>query len=103
VTPPTAGGTLGVSDLLALLDAAAMLGRQTLVTRIHAALRANHDHRLPEALFLDVLEKHFSPAEARRQLDTAIQWGRYAELFGFEADTGEIFLEAPAAGAAELW
>ena len=52
------------------------------------------NHRLPEAFFLDLLEKHFSPEEARRQLKTAIQWGRYAELFGFEDDTDELFLEA---------
>jgi hypothetical protein len=54
---------------------------------------APRNHRLPEAFFLDLLEKHFSPKEARRQLETAIQWGRYAELFGFEDDTDELFLE----------
>jgi len=34
-------------------------------------------------------------AEARRQLDTAIDWGRYAKLFGFEDDTNELFIEPP--------
>ncbi len=68
--------------------------RPTLATRIHTALAAKQNHRLPEAFFLDLLEEHFSAAEARRQLDTAIQWGRYAELFGFEDDTGELFLES---------
>ena len=38
---------------------------------------------------------HFSATEARRQLQTAIDWGRYAELFGFEDDTAELFLETP--------
>jgi NitT/TauT family transport system ATP-binding protein len=50
---------------------------------------------LPESFFLGLLEQHFSRTEARRQLDTAIDWGRYAELFGFEDDTNEIFLESP--------
>ncbi len=70
-------------------------GRPSLVTRIHTALTAKQDHRLAEAFFLDLLEEHFSAAEARRQLQTAIDWGRYAELFGFEDDTDELFLEQP--------
>ncbi len=72
---------------------AALQQRETLVTRIHAALLGKANHRLPEAFFLGLLEQHFSAAEARRQLDTAIDWGRYAELFGFEDDTDELFLE----------
>jgi NitT/TauT family transport system ATP-binding protein len=75
---------------------AALQQRTTLVTRIHAALLGKADHRLPESFFLGLLEQHFSRVEARRQLDTAIDWGRYAELFGFEDDTNEVFLEAPA-------
>jgi len=67
----------------------------TLVTRIHAALSGKANRRLPESFFLGLLEQHFSRTEARRQLDTAIDWGRYAELFGFEDDTNEIFLESP--------
>jgi NitT/TauT family transport system ATP-binding protein len=69
--------------------------RATLVTRIHAALSGKANRRLPESFFLGLLEQHFSGAEARRQLDTAIDWGRYAELFGFEDDTNELFLESP--------
>jgi NitT/TauT family transport system ATP-binding protein len=68
----------------------------TLVSQIHAALAGKANHRLPESFFLGLLEQRFSSAQARRQLDTAIDWGRYAELFGFEDDTGELFLE-PAA------
>jgi NitT/TauT family transport system ATP-binding protein len=72
---------------------AALQQRATLVTRIHAALSGKANRRLPESFFLGLLEQHFSAAEARRQLDTAIDWGRYAELFGFEDDTNELFLE----------
>jgi NitT/TauT family transport system ATP-binding protein len=70
--------------------------RPTLVTQIHAALVAKTSHRISDALFLDMLERQFSRLEARRQLDTAIDWGRYAELFGFEDDTDELFLDVPA-------
>jgi NitT/TauT family transport system ATP-binding protein len=71
----------------------ALQQRTTLVTRVHAALTGKANRRLPESFFLGLLEQHFSAAEARRQLDTAIDWGRYAELFGFEDDTNELFLE----------
>lgn len=70
--------------------------RPTLATRIHTALVAKGNHRLSEAFFLDLLEEHFTAVEARRQLATAIEWGRYAELFGFEDDTDELFLEVTA-------
>jgi NitT/TauT family transport system ATP-binding protein len=71
----------------------ALQQRPTLVMRIHAALSGKANKRLSESFFLGLLEQHFSAAEARRQLDTAIDWGRYAELFGFEDDTNELFLE----------
>ncbi|HEX9818375.1 MAG TPA: nitrate/sulfonate/bicarbonate ABC transporter ATP-binding protein [Methylomirabilota bacterium] len=73
---------------------AALEQRTTLVTRIHAALAGKANRRLPESFFLSLLEQHFSAVEARRQLATAIDWGRYAELFGFEDDTNELFIEA---------
>ena len=28
------------------------------------------------------------------QLDTAISWGRHAELFAYDDDKGELFLES---------
>jgi NitT/TauT family transport system ATP-binding protein len=45
-------------------------------------------------LILDILEAHFSPQEAMRQLQTAIDWGRYAELYSYDEPGGEIFLES---------
>lgn len=77
------------------LFGAALERRTTLVTRFRAGLVGKANGRLPESFFLGLLEEHFSRAEARRQLDTAIDWGRYAELFAFEDDTDELFLEPP--------
>jgi len=50
-----------------------------------------------EDALLESLEQRFSPAEARRQLDTAVDWGRYAELFAYDDDEGEFFLEEDSA------
>jgi NitT/TauT family transport system ATP-binding protein len=38
-----------------------------------------------EEFFHDVLDEQFSEEETLRQLETAISWGRYAELFDFDA------------------
>lgn len=63
----------------------------SLLRQIVTDLQTNHDH-MPEDRILETLEQHFSPEEARRQLDTAIDWGRYAELVVYEDDTGEFSL-----------
>eukprot|EP00871_Galdieria_phlegrea_P001617 jgi/Galph1/2456/GphlegSOOS_G1120.1 len=66
-----------------------------LIQQIYWLLKqAKRVHRVPEELILDtILEKHFSPTESRRQLEVAIEWGRYAELFGYDAPSGELFLD----------
>jgi len=50
-----------------------------------------------------LLDEHFSEEEAKAQLETAIGWGRYAELFDHDSDTRHFFLpeEAPAASQPE--
>jgi NitT/TauT family transport system ATP-binding protein len=42
--------------------------------------------------FLERLREHFSPAEAERQLQTALDWGRYVEVFDFDPDAEEFVL-----------
>jgi NitT/TauT family transport system ATP-binding protein len=69
-----------------------------LVRAIVQALAATEDHNLREGFFLDVLRRGFSAQEARSQLDTAIDWGRYAELYDYDSDDEELTLEPGAAG-----
>ena len=40
-----------------------------------------------------MLRRGFSAQEARNQLDTAIDWGRYAELYDYDSDDEELTLE----------
>jgi NitT/TauT family transport system ATP-binding protein len=68
-----------------------------LVRAIVQALAATEDHTLREGFFLDVLRRGFSAQEARSQLDTAIDWGRYAELYDYDSDDEELTLEPGAA------
>lgn len=55
---------------------------QTLSTRKSGSMRA--------AFFEDILDEFYPEAEARRQLETAVDWGRYAELFEYDASGGWI-------------
>jgi NitT/TauT family transport system ATP-binding protein len=66
--------------------------RAPLVRSIVRALETTRDGTLNERFFLDLLRRGFSEDEAQAQMDTAIDWGRYGELFDFDADTGEISL-----------
>jgi NitT/TauT family transport system ATP-binding protein len=64
-----------------------------LVRAITQALSATQDQTLREGFFLDVLRRGFSPQEARNQMETAIDWGRYAELYDYDRDEEELTLE----------
>lgn len=64
-----------------------------LVQQICQLLQAKRNHRISEELVLDILENYFTSKEAQRQLRTAMDWGRYAELFSYDEPSGEIFIE----------
>jgi NitT/TauT family transport system ATP-binding protein len=60
--------------------------------QIVKVLQAKSNHKVPRAFFLDLLRKNLTPKEAERQLDTLIDWGRYAELFEYDDDKDELYL-----------
>ena len=64
-----------------------------LVQQICQLLQAKRNRRISEELVLDILENYFTTKEAQRQLRTAMDWGRYAELFSYDEPSGEIFIE----------
>jgi NitT/TauT family transport system ATP-binding protein len=70
----------------------AALNNVTLLRQITKTLEAKRDHSAPEELFHDLLDEHFSEEESKRQLETAISWGRYAELFEYDADRRRLYL-----------
>ncbi|WP_327067442.1 nitrate/sulfonate/bicarbonate ABC transporter ATP-binding protein [Kitasatospora sp. NBC_01250] len=73
--------------------------RAPLVRAIVQTLAATDEHKLREDLFLDLLRRGYDAEDARRQLEIAIDWGRYGELYDYDADDGEFTLE-PGAEAA---
>ncbi len=64
-----------------------------LVRAICSSLEATNDGTLGEGFFFDLLRRGFTHDEARQQLDLAIDWGRYGELYDFDANTGQLKLE----------
>lgn len=72
---------------------AAALNNIQLLKQIMQVLQATSKHRMSEDFFIDILENHFTTDEAWKQLETAIDWGRYAELFAYDYDSGELYLE----------
>jgi NitT/TauT family transport system ATP-binding protein len=56
-----------------------------LLRQIVRAVETKSDGSVSEEFFHDVLDEQFSEEETLRQLETAINWGRYAELFDFDA------------------
>jgi NitT/TauT family transport system ATP-binding protein len=52
-------------------------------------------HRALEEHFLSLLEDYLSEGEAERVLRTVIEWGRYAELFAYDYNSGVLSLENP--------
>jgi NitT/TauT family transport system ATP-binding protein len=63
----------------------AALENVLLLRQIRRALETKSDHTVPEEFFLDLLDEQFSEEECQRQMETAVTWGRYAEIFDFDA------------------
>ncbi|MDQ1477102.1 MAG: NitT/TauT family transport system ATP-binding protein, partial [Actinomycetota bacterium] len=72
-------------------------GLAPLVRTICKALTGSADGTLRAGFFLDLLRHGFSADDARRQLDIAIDWGRYGELYDYDSLSDDITAD-PAAG-----
>ena len=85
--------THNIEEAVQLADRILIAARAPLIKAILRALRATNDGTLREGFFLDLLRRGYSADEARRQLDIAIDWGRYGELFEYDAESGQLVLE----------
>lgn len=73
----------------------AVLKHAPMVAAIAQALRETPDGDLRADFFLNLLDKHFPAEEAERQFATAVDWGRYAEIFEYDAGIGQIHRTDP--------
>lgn len=77
------------------LFAAQMMRYVPLARHIRRVLDERPEHRASEDRFLRELEDHLSTEDAGKVLETVINWGRYAELFAYDYNSGVLSLENP--------
>jgi NitT/TauT family transport system ATP-binding protein len=95
-------GDLQLTPLGRAYAEASVLGRKELfagrilrlpvISWIYETLQQDDDQRVAKEYFLDKLRPDFHD-RTEKQLDRAINWGRFAEIFAFDDDTDELYLE----------
>lgn len=70
----------------------AVLQHVILLQQIKRALDTKSDHAMPLEFFRDILDEHFSEDEVNQQIDTALNWGRYAEIFTYDSEDERLIL-----------
>lgn len=88
------GRTFADADILnrKVLFRQAALQYVELFQQIDRTLHAKADHAIPVEFFRDIIEEHFPQDEAERQLETTLNWGRYAEIFDYDSDGEKLLL-----------
>jgi NitT/TauT family transport system ATP-binding protein len=60
---------------------------------IYETLQQDDNQRVAKEYFLEKLEPDFHD-RTEKQLERAINWGRFAELFAFDDHADELYLES---------
>lgn len=68
-----------------------------MVVSIVQTLREKQNGSMRADFFIDLLDEYFPTAEAEQQFATAVDWGRYAELFEYDASEERLYLPEPVA------
>jgi NitT/TauT family transport system ATP-binding protein len=99
----TPGGDAELNELGKKFLRARMQGRKKLMQTqlkklpllalLLSLLEQAPDKRLQKEAVLEELAKQLPDEDAAQLFDTAINWSRYAELFGYDKDTDELFIE----------
>jgi len=88
------GKTFAEADISARKDVfrEAALANVTLLQQISNALASKSDHTIPLELFRDILEERISDADVQRQIDIALDWGRYGDIFSYDSESDRLRL-----------
>jgi len=68
----------------------AALEHVTILKQIDSILKRKADHSIADEFFHDILDEHFAEDEVQRQFETAMNWGRYAEIFDYDRQSGKL-------------
>jgi len=80
------------NDERKLIFAEHLLRTIPLASHIRRVLDERRGHRAPEDRFLQELQDFLTNDEAERVLEVVISWGRYAEIFDYDYNTGLLML-----------
>jgi NitT/TauT family transport system ATP-binding protein len=81
----------------------AALANVPLLKQMHSALLGKSDHSLPLEFFRDILDEHFPREEVQRQIETALDWGRYGDIFTYDSENDRLALYRPAESGGDSW
>jgi NitT/TauT family transport system ATP-binding protein len=103
VTVTPSGRAFAEADILTskVLFRQAILAHALFVASMYQTLREKRDGSMRVDFFLDLLDEYYPREEAERQLMTAVDWARYAELFEYDASEGRLYLPDPVAGVGD--
>ncbi|MBZ5611465.1 MAG: AAA-associated domain-containing protein [Acidobacteriia bacterium] len=73
----------------------AALAHVTLLQQMNSALQSKSDHSMPVELFRDTLDEHFSDDDVQRQIETALNWGRYGDIFAYDSENDRLLMHQP--------
>ncbi len=74
----------------------AVLAHVALLQQMKTTLESKSDQAMPLEFFHDVLDEYLSEDETKQQIETALNWGRYAEIFEYDSENDRLQLYRPA-------
>jgi NitT/TauT family transport system ATP-binding protein len=79
----------------------AALEHVAMLQQMKSALERKSDHTMPLEFYRDILDERFPEQETERQVETLLNWGRYAEIFAFDSENDAIHIHDPATPVSE--
>jgi NitT/TauT family transport system ATP-binding protein len=68
----------------------AVLAHVSLLKQMYNVLQSKTDHAIPLEFFRDILDEHFARDETQHQIETALDWGRYADIFEYDSQSDRL-------------
>jgi NitT/TauT family transport system ATP-binding protein len=97
ITLTSLGETFAEASILARKEIfATRIRRLPIFKWVVGLLRATDKQQLAWDVIEAALGLEFPPQEAERQLETIVNWGRYAELLAYDDDSAVLFLDTEA-------
>ncbi len=97
ITLTSTGNRFAISDIQASkqIFREQVLANVPIMRTVVETLNLKKNKSMKADFFVDILDEHFPHQEAIRQFDVIIDWGRYAELFEYDAPEELLYLPMP--------